>query len=198
MPERKRTATISPCPAGDFILYCDTSALIKLLLEEKYSNKVREFADKCDTIAVCRITWAEAKAALNRHERQQTEKLSSSLSVAKNLITRYSQQIECRDNIHLIVQEVHSLIKEVHQVAHQSLEELWRDCALIDLSNNILNKAGEFSAQFCLKGYDSVQLAAAHEFQLEIGQSSSLLFASFDQQLNNAAAKLKMEIIANF
>ena len=109
-----------------------------------------------------------------------------------------SSQIECRDNIHLIVQEVHSLIKEVHQVAHQSLEELWRDCALIDLNNNILNKAGEFSAQFCLKGYDSVQLAAAHEFQLEIGQSSSLLFASFDQQLNNAAAKLKMEIIANF
>ena len=192
MPERKGTTTISPCPAGDFILYCDTSALIKLLLKEKHSNKVREFADKCDTIAVCRITWAEAKAALNRHERQQTEKLLSSLSVAKNLITRYSQQIECRDNIHLIMEEVNSLMQEAHQVAHQSLEELWRDCALIDLSDNILNKAGEFSAQFCLKGYDSVQLAAAHEFQLEIGQSSSLLFASFDQQLNNAAAKLKM------
>ena len=90
------------------------------------------------------------------------------------------------------MEEVNSLMQEAYQVAHQSLEELWRDCALIDLSDNILNKAGEFSAQFCLKGYDSVQLAAAHEFQLEIGQSASLLFASFDQQLNNAAAKLKM------
>ena len=194
MPGRKRTTIISPCPAENFILYCDTSALIKLLLEEKHSKKVREFADKCDTIAVCRITWAEAKAALNRHERQQTEKLLSSLGVAENLITRYSQQIEYRDNIHLIIQEVNSLMKEVHQVAHRNLEYLWRDCVLIDLSNNILNRAGEFSAQFCLKGYDSVQLAAVHEFQLEIGQSS-LLFASFDQQLNNAAAKLKMETL---
>ena len=197
MPKRTRTAVIPPCPAGNFILYCDTSALIKLILNEKYSNKLREFVDKCDSIAVCRITWAEAKAALSNHERQEVENLSGPLGTLEKLITRYRQHTKYRDNVQQLTDAVISSVKEAHQSAHQELQDLWKGITLIDLSDNVLNKAGEFSAKFCLKGYDSVQLSAAHEFQL-IEQSSVLMFACFDEQLNRAAAKLKIKTIPNF
>ena len=75
---------------------------------------MHEPASKCETIAVCRITWAEAKAALNNHERQEIQNLSSSLSIVKDLITRYSQKIKYRDNVQLTVDEVTSLVKNVH------------------------------------------------------------------------------------
>ena len=99
MSERKRTVLIPPCPERNFILYCDTSAIIKLLLDEQYSNELREREEKCDRIAVCRITWAEAKAALSNHERQEVQKLSRPLDSVKDLIDRYPQQTNYRDNV---------------------------------------------------------------------------------------------------
>ena len=190
MSERKRTVLIPPCPERNFILYCDTSAIIKLLLDEQYSNELREREEKCDRIAVCRITWAEAKAALSNHERQEVQKLSRSLDSVKDLIDRYPQQTNYRDNISQLVSEVNSFVRNAHQIAHQNLEELWKSFTLIDISDNVLNKAGDFSGRFSLRGYDSVQLAAADEFQHEIGESYLLLFASFDKQLNLAARNL--------
>ena len=165
---------------------------MKLLLDEQYSNVLRERAKKCDRVAVCRITWAEAKAALSSHERQEVQELSKPLDIVKDLINHYPEQEDYRDNISKIVNEVSSFVRSAHQVAHEKLEKLWKDLALIDLSDNVLNKAGNFSAKFGLRGYDSVQLAAADQFQHEIGESYLLLFACFDKQLNVAARQLKI------
>ena len=52
------------------ILYCDTSALIKLYLNEAESELMLAEAKAASVLAVCRITWAEAMAALARRARE--------------------------------------------------------------------------------------------------------------------------------
>lgn len=52
------------------ILFCDTSALVKLYLVEAESDAVRALADEAESVAVCRIAWAEAYAALSRRARE--------------------------------------------------------------------------------------------------------------------------------
>ena len=52
------------------ILYCDTSALIKLLIREPQSDQMQEVCSRAEAIAVCRITWAEAMAGLARRQRE--------------------------------------------------------------------------------------------------------------------------------
>ncbi len=51
------------------ILYCDTSALLKLFVDEEGSDRMVEACDGCDGISVCRITWAESMAAFAQRSR---------------------------------------------------------------------------------------------------------------------------------
>ena len=43
------------------ILFCDTSALVKLYVHEDGTDRVTEQAAASDIIAVCRIAWVEAQ-----------------------------------------------------------------------------------------------------------------------------------------
>ena len=52
------------------ILFCDTSALIKLLISEPNSDQMQESSSQAEAIAVCRISWAETIAALARRQRE--------------------------------------------------------------------------------------------------------------------------------
>ena len=51
------------------ILFGDTSALLKLLVDEAQSDQMRQISTKADAIGVCRISWAETIAALARRQR---------------------------------------------------------------------------------------------------------------------------------
>ena len=51
------------------ILYLDTSALVKLYIEESHSGDVRRWADDAEIVATCRVAYAEAVSALNRRMR---------------------------------------------------------------------------------------------------------------------------------
>lgn len=53
------------------ILFCDTSALLKLYVAEPGANRVAEQAAACDVLAVSRVAWVEAHAALARRAREQ-------------------------------------------------------------------------------------------------------------------------------
>lgn len=48
------------------ILFCDTSALIKLYIVEEGSDALKIQLSSAEAVAVCRIAWAEAHAALSR------------------------------------------------------------------------------------------------------------------------------------
>ncbi len=51
------------------ILFLDTSALVKLYVEEAHSDAVREWVDGAEVVASCRVAYPEAVSALNRRMR---------------------------------------------------------------------------------------------------------------------------------
>ena len=51
------------------ILFCDTSALVKLYVQEDGSEVVMEQAEASEAVAVCRIAWVEIMSAFARRAR---------------------------------------------------------------------------------------------------------------------------------
>jgi predicted nucleic acid-binding protein len=137
------------------ILFCDTSALVKLYLVEAESETLKAMAAAAEAVAVSRIAWAEAHAALSRRARE--------VSADATFIGQ----------------------------AKQALAVDWSHYLIIEVTQAVVEQAGEFADTFALRGYDSVQLAAAHEAK----QVSRLpvSFACFDARLNKAARVLGME-----
>lgn len=137
------------------ILFCDTSALVKLYLVEAESDAVKALAAEAESVAVCRIAWAEAYAALSRRARE--------------------------------VPADATLIGQ----AKRALSADWPHYLVVEVTQNVVEQAGEFADTFALRGYDSVQLAAAYEAK----QVSRLpvSFACFDARLNKAARVLGMD-----
>ncbi|NBT56850.1 MAG: PIN domain-containing protein [Betaproteobacteria bacterium] len=136
------------------ILFCDTSALVKLYILEDSSRDMQTLAGAASAIAVCRIAWAEMMAALSRRAREFPNDADAIEVVRKRLRTDWPRYV----------------VVEVTQ-------------ALVDL-------AGEYADTFALRGYDSVQLAAARTLQ-DMAREE-IQFACFDSRLGKAARMLGM------
>lgn len=136
------------------ILFCDTSALVKLYILEDSSRDMQALAGAASAIAVCRIAWAEMMAALSRRAREFPNDADAIEVVRKRLRTDWPRYV----------------VVEVTQ-------------ALVEL-------AGEYADTFALRGYDSVQLAAARTLQDLAGEE--IQFACFDSRLGKAARMLGM------
>ena len=139
------------------LLFCDTSALIKLLIDEPDSAQIHQATERAALIAACRITWAEAMAGMARRQRDDP----SSADEIEN--------------------------------ARQRLGMLWSSFTIVEVSQKLVEAAGRFADGFALRGYDSVQLAAAHE--LHINAEQRVLFACYDRRLNQAAQLLQLEVL---
>jgi predicted nucleic acid-binding protein len=140
------------------ILFCDTSALMKLLVDEAQSDQMRQISSTVDAIGVCRISWAETMAALSRLQREDP------------------------------------ISNEDLEQARQHLIQSWNTFTIVEVSQPVMETAGRFADAFALRGYDSVQLAAAHELQINAEQT--VLFACYDRRLNQAAQLLQLEVLA--
>ena len=136
------------------ILFCDTSALVKLYILEDSSREMQALAGAASAISVCRIAWAEMMAALARRAREFPNDADAIELVRKRLRTDWPRYI----------------VVEVTQ-------------ALVEL-------AGEYADTFALRGYDSVQVAAARTLQDMAGEE--VQFACFDTRLGKAARMLGM------
>ena len=55
------------------ILFCDTSALVKLYVREDGSDAVAASAATSEALAVCRVTWVEVMSALARRVRERPQ-----------------------------------------------------------------------------------------------------------------------------
>lgn len=139
------------------MLYCDTPALLKLYVEEADSDLLKLAVSGADSVAVCRIAWAEAFAALSRRARE----------VPKD--------------------------RPVIEDAKAALTADWRHYVVLEVSQSIVERAGDYADTFALRGYDSVQLAAA----FEAGRITRTVidFACFDVRLNKAAKVLGMNVL---
>jgi predicted nucleic acid-binding protein len=136
------------------ILFCDTSALLKLYIEEPDSNAVKAHLHEAEAVAVCRIAWAEAHAALSRRARETPED-TATLEQAK-----------------------------------AALAADWPHYIVMEISQAVVERAGDYADTFALRAYDSVQLAAA--FETGLISQAPVLFACFDIRLNKAAKLLGM------
>jgi predicted nucleic acid-binding protein len=136
------------------ILFCDTSALLKLYVAEAGSEELKVRVQESEAIAVCRIAWAEAFAALSRRAR------------------------EVPDDTAVIEQ------------AKAALAADWPHYVVLEIDQTLVERAGEFADTFALRGYDSIQLAAAFE-TARISQTP-IFFACYDLRLNKAAKLLGM------
>jgi uncharacterized protein len=140
------------------ILFCDTSALLKLYIEEAGSDISKAYLQRAEAVAVCRIAWVEAHAALARRARE---------TVADSAVI---------------------------ELAKAALALDWPSYVVLDVDQALVERAGEYADTFALRGYDSVQLAAA--FELSKSAGTPIVFACFDLRLNKAAKFLGMECLA--
>lgn len=139
------------------ILFCDTSALVKLYIHEQGSETLHQLLQEVEAVAVCRIAWAEAFAAFSRGAREVPED-ADTIEMAKTAIA---------------MDWPHFLVLEINQ-------------ALVTL-------AGEYADTFALRGYDSIQLAAAAK--LFKSTQKQVCFACYDARLNKAAKVLGLECL---
>ncbi|MDP1645757.1 MAG: type II toxin-antitoxin system VapC family toxin [Thiobacillus sp.] len=134
------------------ILFLDTSALVKLYIVETDSPAIHEAVTRAETVAVCRIAWAEACAALARRAREVPVDEAATIA------------------------------------ARQALTQDWPHFFIVEVTQAVVERACEFAETFALRGYDSVQLAAASE--ILAAAPGEVGFACFDNRLNKAAKVL--------
>jgi predicted nucleic acid-binding protein len=138
------------------ILFCDTSALVKLYIVEPQSDQMNALVAEAEAVAVVRIAWAEFHAALARRAR-----------------------------------EVPADAPAVDD-ARRALAEDWTHYLILEVGQSLVERAGEFADAFALRGYDAVQLAAAHELATEAERL--VAFACADQRLARAAKILGLDV----
>jgi predicted nucleic acid-binding protein len=141
------------------MLFCDTSALVKLYIDEAHSDRVRDAVAAADAVAACRIAWAEAIAAFARRARETPAD------------------------------------RPVLEVAKTALAADWPHLVVLEITQAVVERAGDYADVFALRAYDSVQLAAA----VEAGRvaDTRIDFACFDIRLNKAAAVLGLNVVTD-
>ncbi len=72
----------------------------------------------------------------------------------------------------------------------------WSDFLIMDITENIIRRAGDLADRFGLRGYDSVHLAAAEAISLLL-MPERLHFVCFDERLNDAANALGLVVVTN-
>jgi len=140
------------------ILFADTSALLKLFLDEPFTADVRSrFAQADARPAACRIAWVECLAGLAQRLRLQTADEAAVMQ------------------------------------ARQELRRIWPRFMKVEVTEPLVERAGELADAFALRAYDAVQLAGVHE--LAMAADESVFFACFDRRLNQAARVLGLEAV---
>ena len=77
---------------------------------------------------------------------------------------------------------------KVIEQARLRLQAHWSRFAIVEVNQNLVELAGEHADTFVLRGYDSVQLAAA--CVLHVKAKEVVTFACFDKRLRKAAKLL--------
>lgn len=134
------------------ILYCDTSALLKLFVQEAHSDAMVTAAAAADAVAVSRLAWPEFMSALARRARE-TPRDAPALEQAR-----------------------------------QAWRARWLDLVVVEVTQPLVELAGDYAEAFALRADDSMQLAALQTLRQQSGEE--VRFACFDTRLVKAAAVL--------
>ncbi len=80
------------------------------------------------------------------------------------------------------------------ETAKQAFAADWPHCVVIEVSQPVVERAGEYADTFALRGYNAVQLAAAQILAETTGEACA--FACFDLRLAKAAKVLGLRPLA--
>lgn len=86
------------------ILFCDTSALVKLYIAENGSETVRSAAEKAEAVSVSRLAWVELHAAVARRGRESPQDQQALEGVKRQFTQDWKQ---------LVVLEVNQALLEL-------------------------------------------------------------------------------------
>ena len=139
------------------ILFCDTSALVKLYVHEDGTEVVIEQAAASEIVAVCRIAWVETMAAMARRSREQAQEAAAIAKARKRFVAD------------------------------------WPHYFILEVTQPLVELAGEYADAFALRAYDGVQLAAVQTVHQEL--PGEVRFACYDTRLVKAARVLGIESI---
>jgi predicted nucleic acid-binding protein len=84
------------------ILFCDTSALVKLYVRETFTEEMLAAVATASATAVCRIAWAEAMAALARRLREPPADADAVATVRERLSADWSDDASVEGNQTLV------------------------------------------------------------------------------------------------
>ena len=73
------------------ILFCDTSALVKLYLLEDGSDTVASSAAESEALVVCRLTWVEVMSALARRTRERPQDASILAAARQRFVVHWPE-----------------------------------------------------------------------------------------------------------
>lgn len=135
------------------LLYLDTSAWLKLYVEETGSDAVQAAVEQAEQVCTHLIAYAELRAALAKAQRMN--------------------RLDATQKAQLL----------------PIIDHDWEALNIILPTEMLIKRAANLADQFGLRGYDSVHLAAAEAISLQI-MPQPLIFACFDNQLNDAAKAL--------
>jgi predicted nucleic acid-binding protein len=134
------------------ILFADTSALLKLYVDEPGSAETACAAADADVIAVCRITWVEMMSAFARRAREQPADRPALAQAGSRFVADWPQYLT------------------------------------VEMTQPLMQLAGDYAEAFALRAYDSVQLAALQTLRVQAAEVPR--FACFDTRLLKAAQVL--------
>lgn len=140
------------------LVYLDTSAWLKLYVEESGSDVVQATVEQAEQVCTHLIAYAELRAALAKAQRMN--------------------RLDASQKAQLL----------------PIIDQDWETLNIILPTEMLIKRAANLADQFRLRGYDSVHLAAAEAISLQI-MPQPLIFACFDNKLNDAAKALGMTII---
>ena len=90
-------------------LYLDTSALVKLYVEEEGSDKVREAVAGAETVATSAIAYVEARAAFARRRRER--------QLSRSDYHHTARELEADWEHYLLLEVTNSLIRRAADLA---------------------------------------------------------------------------------
>lgn len=84
------------------ILYCDTSALAKLYVQEEGTDSLIGQVAASDAVAVCRIAWVEIMSAFARRTREQSRDASAIAQARERFTADWPQYLTVEVNQALV------------------------------------------------------------------------------------------------
>lgn len=131
------------------ILYLDTSAVVKLYVEEAGSDKVKATSVQARVVATSLIGYVEARAAFARALRQ-----------ARLHAKAYRQAVE-------------------------DLDRDWDSYFVLEVTADLVRRAGTLAEDHALRAYDALHLASALTLRDRVQRT--VAFLCFDGELEAAA-----------